>query len=186
MDIPEEVVTHVCLGDEQAYEELFRLSWDQAVRTCWLVLRHQHDAEEVAQDSFLKLYMHRHQLKDIHAFRSWFYRILMNAALDKTRKRKSEVDIEQVHLPAKGDDIGEAENRVLIDEAMKQLSYEERVAFVLVHFIGYTEAEAAQTVRWGLGKLKYRLRRARNVVAQNIDGEAMKNGVNSKGGVQHV
>ncbi|WP_436664300.1 RNA polymerase sigma factor [Alicyclobacillus acidoterrestris] len=55
MEIAEEVIQRVCLGDEQAYEELFRLSWEQAVRTSWLILRNQHDAEEVAQDSFLKL-----------------------------------------------------------------------------------------------------------------------------------
>lgn len=179
MDLPEEIIERVCLKDEQAYEELFRLSWDQAVRTCWLILRHQHDAEEVAQDAFLKLYVHRQHLQDVRAFRGWFYRILVNTALDKVRKRKSVINIDEINLANQNNDILQSEHRMLIDEAMKRLSYGERIAIVLVHFLGCTEAEAAKTAGWKLGKLKYRLNRARHVLAQAINQEI-------NGGVQRV
>lgn len=182
MDISEEIIERVCLEDEQAYEELFRLSWDQAVRTCWLILRSQHDAEEVAQDAFLKLYIHRRHLQDVRAFRGWFYRILVNTALDKVRKRKTVINIDEIHLSDQNNDILQAERRMLIDEAMKHLSYGERTAVVLVHFIGCTEAEAAEAAGWGLGKLKYRLNRARRVLAQEINKEVKT----PKGGVQYV
>ncbi len=184
MDVPEEIIQRVCRKDERAYEELFRLSWDQAVRTCWLILRHQHDAEEVAQDSFIKLYVHRQHLKDVRAFRRWFYRILVNTALDKVRKRKTVINIDEIRLSSQSDDILQAERRMLIDEAMRHLSYGERTAVVLVHFNGLTETEAAEVAGWKLGKLKYRLNRARRVLAREIN-EEVKNGV-GKGGVQYV
>ncbi|AEG60147.1 RNA polymerase sigma factor [Desulforamulus ruminis] len=171
MDIPEEIIQRVCLKDEKAYEELFRLGWDQAVRTCWLILRHQHDAEEVAQDAFLKLYIHREQLQDIRTFRGWFYRILVNTALDRVRKRKFLLNIDKINLSNQSNDILQSEHRMLIDEAMKQLSYKERIAIVLVHFLGCTEAEAAKAAGWKLGKLKYRLNRARQVLSQAIEGD---------------
>ncbi|ACV61325.1 RNA polymerase, sigma-24 subunit, ECF subfamily [Desulfofarcimen acetoxidans DSM 771] len=185
MDIPEEIIERVYLKDERAYEELFRLSWDQAVRICWLILRHQQDAEEVAQDAFLKLYVHRQHLQDVRAFRSWFYRILVNTALDKVRKRKAVINIDEIHLSSPSNDILQAERRMLIDGAMRHLSYGERTAVVLVHFIGCTEAEAAEAAGWKLGKLKYRLNRARRVLAQEIN-EEVKDMVNTKGGVQYV
>lgn len=185
MDIPEEVIQRVCHKDEKAYEELFRLSWEQAVRTCWLILRHRQDAEEVAQDAFLKLYVHRQHLQDVRAFHSWFNRILVNTALDKVRKRKTVINIGEIHLAGPKNDILQAERRVLIDEAMRHLSYGERTAIVLVHFMGCTEVEAAETTGWKLGKLKYRLNRARRVLAQEINKE-VKNGGNTKGGVQYV
>jgi len=179
VDIPEEIIERVCHQEEQAYEELFRLSWDQAVRTCWLILRHQHDAEEVAQDAFLKLYVHRQHLQNVRAFHGWFYRILVNTALDKVRKRKFVINIDEISLSNQNNDILQSERRMLIDEAMKRLSYSERTAVVLVHFIGFTEAEAAKAAGWKLGKLKYRLNRARHVLTQVID-----EGI--KGGVQYV
>jgi len=179
VDVPEEIIKRVCLKDELAYEELFRLTWEQAVRTCWLILRHQHDAEEVAQDAFLKLYIHRQRLRDVRTFHGWFYRILVNTALDKLRKRKTIVNIEDINLSSQNNDILQSEHRMLIDEAMKRLSYDERIAVVLVHFVGFTEAEAAKAAGWKLGKLKYRLNRARHVLAQAINKEI-------KGGVQRV
>lgn len=179
MDIPEKVIERVCLQDEQAYGELFRLGWARAVRTCWLILRHQHDAEEAAQEAFLKLYLHRKHLQDVRAFRAWFYRILVNTALDKVRKRKFVKNIDQINVSNQNNDILQSEHRMLIDEAMKRLSYSERIAIVLVHFLGCTEAEAAKAAGWKLGKLKYRLNRARNVLAQAIDEKP-------KGGVQYV
>jgi len=185
VDIPEEIIERVCRKDEQAYAELFRLSWDQAVRTCWLILRHQHDAEEVAQDAFVKLYVHRRHLKDVRAFRSWFYRILVNTALDKVRRRKTVINIDEIRLSSPNNDIQQAERRIIIDEAMRHLSYGERTAVVLVHFIGCTEAEAAEAAGWKLGKLKYRLNRARRVLARAINEEG-KNGVDAKGGIQYV
>ncbi|WP_347488912.1 RNA polymerase sigma factor [Desulfoscipio sp. XC116] len=179
MDIPEEIIERVRHKEEQAYEELFQLSWDQAVRTCWLILRHQHDAEEVAQDALFKLYVHRQQLQDVRAFRGWFYRILVNTALDKVRKRKTVINIDEIRLSSQSDDILQAEHRMLIDEAMRHLSYGERTAVVLVHFMGCTEAEAAEAAGWKLGKLKYRLNRGRHILAQAINGE-------TKGGIQYV
>ena len=182
MDVPEEIIQRVCRKDERAYEELFRLAWDQAVRTCWLILRHQHDAEEVAQDSFIKLYVHRQHLKDVRAFRRWFYRILVNTALDKVRKRKTVIDIDEIRISNQSNDILQAERRMLIDEAMRHLSYGERTAVVLVHFIGYTEAEAAEAAGWKLGKLKYRLNRGRRVLAREIN-EEVKTGLTKGGAV---
>ncbi|WP_436664299.1 RNA polymerase sigma factor [Alicyclobacillus acidoterrestris] len=96
------------------------------------------------------------------------------------------VNIDQVQLLATGDDIAQADTRVMIDEAMKQLSYAERVAFVLVDYIGCTENEAAQIAGWGLGKLKYRLRRARSIIAKHFTGDAIKGKMQAKGGIQHV
>ncbi|OAT82380.1 RNA polymerase sigma factor [Desulfotomaculum copahuensis] len=185
MEIPEEIIKRVCLKDEQAYEELFQLTWNQAIRTCWLILRNLHDAEEAAQDAFIKLYIHRHHLQNTHAFRSWFYRILVNTALDQVRKRKAAVNIDEVSLANQDNDILQAEHRIIIDKAMKHLSYDERTAIVLVHFIGCTEAEAAKIAGWTRGKLKYRLNRARYILEQAINGE-INSKINPKGGIHHV
>ncbi|SDX04188.1 RNA polymerase sigma-70 factor, ECF subfamily [Alicyclobacillus hesperidum] len=170
MEISQDLIERVCNGDEQAYSELFQLTWDSAVRTCWLILRNQHDAEEAAQESFLKLYIQRQRIRDVGAFQGWFYRILVNTALDRVRKRKSVLDIDSVQLTGRYEPMHNADRRMMIDEAMRKLTYDERVAVVLVHFNGLKELEAANAVGWTLGKLKYRLNRARRVLS-NVIGQ---------------
>ena len=184
MDISQELIERVCNGDEQAYTELFQLTWDAAVRTCWLILRNQHDAEEVAQESFLKLYIQRQRIEDIRAFHGWFYRILVNTALDRVRKRKSVLDIDSVQLTDRYEPMQSAERRMLIDEAMRELSYDERVAVVLVHFNGLKESEAADAAGWTLGKLKYRLNRARRVLSNVIGQDDQDPNVSVGRGIQ--
>ncbi|MHB1629700.1 MAG: RNA polymerase sigma factor [Bacilli bacterium] len=186
MDISKEVIKRVCLGDEKAFEKLFRANWESAVQTCWLILKNEHDAQEVAQDAFVKLYEHRRSLRDVHAFRSWFYRILVNAALDKIRKRKASVDIDTVFLPAPDSNLLQSERRMYIDQAMLQLSYEERVAIVLVYFTGLTEKSAAGALGWRLGKLKYRLQRARDVLGKSMNDEIEENIIHPTGGFRNV
>ncbi|MCL6445032.1 MAG: RNA polymerase sigma factor [Alicyclobacillus sp.] len=185
MDISEELIERVRGGDELAYSELFQFMWDSAVRTCWLILRNQHDAEEVAQEAFLKLYLHRERLQDVRAFRSWFYRILVNTALDRVRRRRNALDIDTVQLFGY-EPMRAADQRLWIDEAMKHLSYEERTAVVLVHFSGLKESEAAEVAGWTLGKLKYRLHRARRVLSQALGQGGQDPQMGYEGGVQHV
>lgn len=186
MDVSEEIVKRVGLGDEEAFSELFQATWKHAVRTCWLILRNKHDAEETAQEAFLKLYVHRTELRQVNTFRSWFYRILTNTALDRIRKRKPHSNIEDLSIVEPTSGIQQAEHRMQISQAMGKLSYDERVAVVLVLFNDLTEKEAAKAAGWRLGKLKYRLNRARRSLASDMQQEMVDVPSKSKGGIQRV
>ncbi|QSO48448.1 RNA polymerase sigma factor [Alicyclobacillus mengziensis] len=186
MDVSEEIVKRVGLGDEEAFSELFQTTWKHAVRTCWLILRNKHDAEETAQEAFLKLYVHRAELREVSTFWAWFYRILTNTALDRIRKRKPHSDVDNVPIVDPTSGIQRAEHRMQISQAMGKLSYDERVAVVLVLFNDLTEKEAAKAAGWRLGKLKYRLNRARRILARDLQQDSIGVTKESKGGIQRV
>lgn len=161
-EMTEELARRVCSGDESAYEEFVRKQWPHAVRTCWLILRNTHDAEEAAQDAFVNVYKHRRDLQDAQKFNAWFYRILMNAAKQRRRSRKWFTLFKQEDTMADTSDrMADTDLKLSIQAAMESLAAEERMAVVLCYYCGLTDREAASSVDWTLGTYKWRLAKAR-------------------------
>ncbi|WAH37214.1 RNA polymerase sigma factor [Alicyclobacillus dauci] len=160
MEWTNEFTERLAQGYPDAYEELVRLEWSQAVRTAWFILRNVHDAEEAAQEAFLSFYRNRNQLRDPRKVRSWLYRILVNSARQQGRRRKSHVEwTDELALEADltSDPIQAADRRLILHSALKELSEDERTAVVLSYYTGLTDTEAATAAGWNLGKYKYRL-----------------------------
>src|SRR5262245_19224156 len=72
-------------GLEQEFEARLVESARLAFRVAFSVLRHRHDAEEVAQEAFVKAYRRFSQLRDRDRFRAWLVRMTWRLALDRQR-----------------------------------------------------------------------------------------------------
>ena len=72
---------------QQDVEALVREHSGTVFRAAWSVLRDHHDAEDVVQETFLRVLRHRHQLPQIEDRRAWVVRIAWRLALDRIRKR---------------------------------------------------------------------------------------------------
>lgn len=75
--------------EESALEELFRASRPRFVGLAYTILRNKEDAEDAVQNAFLSAYRHSHDFKGRSAFKTWFTRIVLNAALMIRRTRKT-------------------------------------------------------------------------------------------------
>ena len=75
-------------GDERAFEELIR-QYDQSVlRLALNLLRSPEDANDIYQETFLRVYRNLHKFRYDCSFHTWLYRIVTNLCLDVLRKRK--------------------------------------------------------------------------------------------------
>ena len=75
-------------GDERAFEELVR-QYDQSVlRMALNLLRSPEDANDIYQETFLRVYRNLHKFRYDCSFHTWLYRIVSNLCLDALRKRK--------------------------------------------------------------------------------------------------
>lgn len=72
---------------QQEVEALVREHAGSVFRAAWSVLRDHHDAEDVVQETFLRVLRHRHKLPEIEDRRAWLVRIAWRLALDRIRKR---------------------------------------------------------------------------------------------------
>ena len=161
-------------GDPSAYDYLVSKYMKRVVSIAWGIVRNAHDAEDLAQEAFVKAYQSIGRFKTGQPFGPWIYRIVTNLALDvvKHRKRFRHEELHDVEpadrrddadLPARSNELA-----ARIDEAIESLPEMQRVVarLYLVEEFGHAEIAGMTglsegTVRSHLslarGKLKERL-----------------------------
>jgi RNA polymerase sigma-70 factor (ECF subfamily) len=82
------IIRNVVAGDASAFAVLVNTYKDMAVILAFNILSNQEDAEEVAQDAFLKAYSALYSFKAGSKFSTWLYRIIVNTALNKRKLKK--------------------------------------------------------------------------------------------------
>jgi RNA polymerase sigma-70 factor (ECF subfamily) len=144
-----------------------------AFRVAYSVLRQKQDAEDVAQDAFLRAHRCFSQLRDRDAFRSWLVRMTFRLAIDRKRsdQRRAirEVESFQVEGPARPDVAAlTAERTTRLWAAIDGLPEKLRIVTVLAAIDGLGIREVAALVGAPEGTVKSRLFDARKVLAERL------------------
>jgi RNA polymerase sigma-70 factor (ECF subfamily) len=92
------IIQNIVAGDADAFAVLVNAYKDMAVILAYNILLNQEDAEEIAQDAFVKAYSSLASFKAGSKFSTWLYRIVVNTALNK-KKLKKHRTIEITELP---------------------------------------------------------------------------------------
>lgn len=87
-DREKELIKRLRRRDEKAYEEVIDLYGTRLLKTCYLILKDQVEAEDVVQETLLKVLNHIHSFKGKSSLYTWIYRIALNISKDKLRSRK--------------------------------------------------------------------------------------------------
>jgi RNA polymerase sigma-70 factor, ECF subfamily len=165
-------VAAVRAGDRDAFRVLVEKHSQMIFRLAYRMTDNEHDAEEVVQESFLRAYKKIYDFESRANFGTWLYRIASNCCLDLLARRKGQ----QSYMSVK-DDEGEelplatpqpgperillsTELRAKLAEAMKSLTPQERVAFVMRHFEGHSIEEIAKALSVKDGSAKNTVFRA--------------------------
>src|SRR5437868_14430313 len=109
-----EVITQVLKGDHQAYAVLVNRYQNYVFTLTLRMIRSREDAEEVAQDVFIKAYKYLADFKGASKFSTWLYTIVNNTCITFLRKKKLEIqslDNEKVFELANSQDSGLSANR---------------------------------------------------------------------------
>ena len=151
-----------------AFEHLMLQHERLVLRTALRMLGRLEDAQDAAQEVFMKLYRHIGEIELERGVESWLYRTTMNACFDQLRRRKPMESIEwDPPVPAaQHSDMERDQRRQLVIEALKSLPEKERAAVILRSIEGLETAEVAQilgsseaTVRSQASMGKARLKR---------------------------
>lgn len=159
MDDDTALVNRTLDGDPYAFELLVRRHADGLWRLARSVVRDDHRAEEVVQDTFVKAHANLDSFRGDAGLRPWLASICYRTAIDRVRLKELRV----VSLDAARDrhrHRGDDELRLLLDEMVEELPDDEREAFTLVHVLGYSREEAASIVDCPASTLRSRVSRA--------------------------
>ena len=155
-------------GDEGAIRYLYLRYKDNIYGYVLSVVRDPHDAEDVTQHVFLKLIgvIHKYEPREV-PFTSWLLRVARNAALDHLRQRRL-VPCEEVYAPGDaGDDVGR-DRRWGLEQALAELSSEQRNVVVLRHLVGLSPGEIAERMGRSEASVHGLHHRARNAIRREL------------------
>jgi len=134
-------------GDEAAFEELMRMHERQVLRTALRLLGRREDAEDAAQEVFLRLYKNLRGFRALAEIRPWLYRVTVNFSYDLGRKRRrfvAELPDEVAVVQTQESGVSLEQRRELLAEALAYLPEKERAAVVLREVEGLETAEVAE------------------------------------------
>lgn len=161
----ESLVAAVARGEERALELLVRRHGGWAARFAERLTGNAAMAEEVVQNGFLKIWQKSASWEGRSQFSTWFYRVLHNLAIDQLRARRTDHDELDDTLQddrAGPQRLAERDQRdARVRAALAALPERQRLAIVLSHYEGCSQAEAAAILGVGEGALESLLSRAR-------------------------
>jgi RNA polymerase sigma-70 factor (ECF subfamily) len=160
---------------EREFEERIVESSTLAFRVALGVLRRREDAEEVAQEAFLRAHRAFASLRDRERFRPWLVRTAFRLALDRQRAERRRLRREDGfgrRESATGDSVEDtaarSEVRQRVMEAVDELPEKLRVVTLLAAIEGHGLAEVARLLELPAGTVKSRLHLARKALAEKL------------------
>jgi len=168
-DPQESAWVRACLaGERDAFRPLVERHHGGVLRVAARILGDRIEAQDVAQESFLKAYsaLHRYDLE--RPFVTWLYRIAVNTCLDRRRRRRDVAmpDLEPADGAASADSsLAQHERQVALQRALARLPDDYRTILVLKDIEGLDYESIALILGGSLPALKIRVVRARSKLA---------------------
>ena len=156
-------------GDLEAWETLVRTYQGMAFRTAYVLAGNAADAEEAAQDGFVKAHRALGRFRRGAALKPWLLRIVANEARNRRRSaaRRERLTLRAATQDRPGDAVPSPEAALLAGEerghlleAVNRLSDEHRLAIACRYFLDLSEEETAAALGCPRGTVKSRLSRA--------------------------
>lgn len=182
-DTDQELVRRVQAGDQTAFNLLVLKYQHRVLKLVGRFVNDAAEAEDVAQEAFLKAYRALASFRGDSAFYTWLYRIAINTAknaLVSQRRRPVDFDLdlqdpEQYDRQAKLKEADTPEGvlltdeiRAVVEEAMEQLPEDLRTAIVLRELEGLSYEEIAEAMDCPVGTVRSRIFRAREAIDKKL------------------
>ena len=155
-------------GDHEAFAELFRRHKDRMWAVALRTVRDPELAADGVQDGFIAAFRRADSYRGDAAVTTWLHRIVVNACLDRLRRRRPTAELPEYELADRHDDHASTEVRLDIEEALARLPEGQRAALVLVDMHAVPVAEAAEILGVAEGTIKSRCARGRAALAQHL------------------
>ncbi len=177
-----ELVRRCQEGDVSAFQTLVERYQQRAVRLSYRYVKNQEDAEDIAQDAFIRVFRSIKEFRNESQFYTWFYRILVNLSLDHLRRNKQKAVEYQDGVLLRSQSAAEAQQkgsspreelwkkqrRLAIAKAIDALPEDQRTTVVLREIDGLSYEEIAQVTKVPIGTVMSRLYYARRKLQDKL------------------
>lgn len=171
-----ELLSDHCAGDDQAFSTLVSRHQDRLWRLALRTMRNAEDAADALQDAYISAFRRAHTFRGDAQVTTWLHRIVVNACLDRIRRKKvrqasalpENLDRwDTMATPSNAErTVEERSTREQVAAALNELNSDQRAALILVDMEGYSVEEAATILGCASGTIKSRCSRGRGKLAE--------------------
>lgn len=179
-----ELITLILQGDRDSFRILVERYQQMVFRTCMGFLHNREEAEDLAQDVFIRAYQSLSRFRGESAFSTWLYRIAVNASLNRIRRSSLKITFETlentvISAPATSEDDPEKilisrEQSVWLRRAVNSLPENQRTAIILSKYEDLSQKEIAEIMMTSEGAVESLLFRAKRNLRKRLSSESKK------------
>jgi RNA polymerase sigma-70 factor (ECF subfamily) len=173
-------------GDRRAFAELVELYKDKIYHLGYRMLNQKQEAEDIVQETFLRVYTNLDRYDENQKFSTWIYRIATNLCIDRLRKRKPSFSIDaemmdgegtDLHAMLASDDAGPDEELILsetqhnIREAIQTLPDKYKTVVILRYLHDMSLQEISDVLDMPVTTIKTRVHRGREFLRKRLESE---------------
>lgn len=180
------LITRMTEGDEAAFDELYHSYSGKLYRMAYFITGNRSDSEDILQETFVKCFLHRKELKQPERFESWLYQILVRTAWRSEKRRKGKRELSFDGILDNEEDTGMAERiqrdgkaepleQILKAEmsselwkAVNRLGMKHRTVVLLYYYNDLSTKEIAAMTGTLEGTVKSRLHKARLLLREQL------------------
>ncbi len=179
-DDPEQTMwlTRTKNGDSTAFSHITEKYQQPIYNLCYRMLNNAHDAEDAAQEIFIRAYFKLDSYAETHKFSTWLFSIASHYCIDILRKRRFQLvswDELAPWYPFPGQNVPQPEGRLLAEETDREvrvlldtLSPDYRTVIILKYWHTMSCQDIAQTMGTTVSAIKSKLFRARKIMADEL------------------
>lgn len=171
-------------GDTQAFAEIVELYKDKIFHLAYRMLSNRHEAEDVVQDTFLRVYRNITRYDVNQKFSTWIYRIATNLCIDRLRKRKPNYSLDAEMNDQEGVDgysmipsddrtpesyLLVSETQRMIHEAIESLPAKYKSVMVLRYLQDMSLQEISDVLDMPVTTIKTRVHRGREFLRKKLE-----------------
>lgn len=178
-----EKIKQVKKGDQSAYEDVVNHFQHRIYHHCYRMIGNAHEAEELAQEAFIRAYVNIHSFDHNRKFSTWLYRIATNVTIDRLRKRKPDLYLDAeipqtdglnmyAQLPNEDrlpdEEVEGLELKQYIYQEIENLSPIYRSIINLRYLEEFSLKEISEILDIPLGTVKTRIHRGREMLRKKL------------------
>ncbi|RDY83379.1 RNA polymerase sigma factor SigW [Bacillus amyloliquefaciens] len=176
-------IKQVKKGDQNAFAEIVDLYKDKIYQLCYRMLGNDHEAEDIAQEAFIRAYVNIDSFDINRKFSTWLYRIATNLTIDRIRKKKPDYYLDAEVAGAEGltmysqiaadgvlpeDAVLSLELSDTIQKKILKLPDKYRTVIVLKYIDELSLIEIGEILNIPVGTVKTRIHRGREALRKQL------------------
>jgi RNA polymerase sigma-70 factor (ECF subfamily) len=166
------LIDRILAGERHCYAELVDKYKSYAFTIAFKIVNNRPEAEEAAQDAFVKAFYYLKNFNRLAKFSTWLYRIVFNTAISyKRRNRQSFQSMDdRIVEYAQGAEsaLEKDDKKVFVAQAMAALNEADRVSLQLYYIKEFSLEEVAEMMGQNINTIKVRVHRARQRLAEEL------------------